>query len=223
MDDDNYVDVQCEIDYIYSDFSDIDQGGDEEDDDAYTLVSSSHVTKDMSVQTKATLSTFIANHQAQVMSEYIASNEVPRGVDNQHSSSSYPHTSSSAIVRYPNHEQLQLQITAAYNNKLGNDQRCVIRRIVQGMKANVLDSPHDQLLFFLSGAGGTGKTECIKLLGVAAKLIFGMKGPYEPLVNLAPTGSAACNIDGFTWQSFLHVDKSRGIISQRSAESLGKR
>ena len=65
-------------------------------------------------------------------------------------------------------------------------------------------SLRDSLFQRLCFAGGTGKTECIKELNIAAKLIFGMKGPYEPLVNVAPTGSAASNIDGFTWQSFLH-------------------
>ena len=67
----------------------------------------------------------------------------------------------------------------------------------------------DQLLMFMSGEGGTGKSEVIKLIMESTRLIHGkQRGLYGAVVALAPTGVAANNIDGFTWHSVCKMNRS---------------
>jgi hypothetical protein len=161
---------------------------------------------------------FIKDKRQEATCAYERSNEIPADYPRGISSSS-----STGIVKYPNHDTMKDAFHESFENKLGTDQRNAVRRIITGMKVDVSQEPSRQLLFFLSGAGGTGKSECIKLLSIAAKLVFGMKGPYEPLICVAPTGSAACNIDGYTWHSILNVERKNGILSQESAQKLASR
>jgi hypothetical protein len=59
-----------------------------------------------------------------------------------------------------------------------------------------------QLQMFMSGEGGTGKSEVIKFIMEYTRLFFGKtRGLYGPVVALGPTGVASNNIGGFTRQS----------------------
>jgi hypothetical protein len=64
---------------------------------------------------------------------------------------------------------------------------------------------------FVSGDGGTGKSYLVRLLQEHCRLKFGKsEGAYGPSVVLGPTGCAAHNVNGFTWQSALGL----GMLSK---------
>lgn len=57
-----------------------------------------------------------------------------------------------------------------------------------------------QLLMFVSGEGGTGKSYLISLILEYTRLTYGkQKGIYGSAIAIAPTGAAASVIRGFTW------------------------
>jgi len=62
----------------------------------------------------------------------------------------------------------------------------------------------EQMVMFLSGEGGTGKSHVIHLLTLLVQTIHGKtEGRFGSVLKTAPTGGAAYNINGFTWQSAL--------------------
>ena len=66
-----------------------------------------------------------------------------------------------------------------------------------------------QMMMFLSGEGGTGKSHVINLIMEYGKLYFSKTyGLYGPVVALGPTGVAANYVGGFTWQSVCKLSKS---------------
>ena len=73
-------------------------------------------------------------------------------------------------------------------------------------KLHITGENKEQLLMFLSGEGGTGKSKVISALIELSILHFGrVKGFYGAAVGLGPTGSAARNIAGFTWHKFVRM------------------
>jgi hypothetical protein len=86
-----------------------------------------------------------------------------------------------------------------------------------------------QLLMFISGEGGTGKSFIIALIMEYTKLLYGkQKGLYGSAVALAPTGCAANVIKGYTWQSAYgkgkYSDRSDDTtISQDMARKVGEK
>jgi PIF1-like helicase len=217
----NYIETGYD-NYLRSSGSESDSTSIQHDESVtYQFQTDSRVQKVLTVASKLNYHSFLKTHRDQMQAEYERSNEAPATSINN--DSSYISASIPAVIKYPNHDEMKAAFIHDFNNRLGNDQRNAVRRIVHSMKIDVSENPDKQLLFFLSGAGGTGKSECIKLLQCAAKLIFGMKGPYEPLICVAPTGSAACHIGGYTWQSILNVDRKNGILQQHSALKLANR
>ena len=59
---------------------------------------------------------------------------------------------------------------------------------------HILQKDLQQLLMFITGIGGSGKTHVIK----AILDVFVKSGRYQEILVSAPTGSAACLIDGYT-------------------------
>ena len=63
-----------------------------------------------------------------------------------------------------------------------------------------------QMLMFVSGEGGTGKSFLISLLMEYTRIYHGkQKGLYGSALAIAPTGAAANVIKGFNWQSVYGV------------------
>ena len=59
---------------------------------------------------------------------------------------------------------------------------------------------------FVSGEGGTGKSLLISLIMEFTNIFHGTQnGIYGAAVAVAPTGSAANVIRGFTWQSVYGI------------------
>ena len=78
----------------------------------------------------------------------------------------------------------------------------------------------------ISGEAGTGKSYVAKAIYLCSKLRFGKTNTQiGPVLVVAPTGTAAYNINGFTWQSALNKAKNdKGSvlkkISQETADKL---
>jgi hypothetical protein len=94
--------------------------------------------------------------------------------------------------------------------------------------SHISGSINNQLIMFMSGEGGTGKSKVIKLLVEHTMLHFGrQKGFYGAAVAMAPTGSASKNIHGFTWQSILRKG-TRSSLTQdlnpthKTRQAIGK-
>ena len=69
------------------------------------------------------------------------------------------------------------------------------------------------LFMFISGEGGTGKSHLIKCLSLSMQLSVGKTiGSWGPLAIMAPTGTAAHNVNGHTWQSMLGKSRADNDI-----------
>jgi hypothetical protein len=69
---------------------------------------------------------------------------------------------------------------------------------------HLLGTNPDPLGMFISGEGGTGKSRVIEVIIEFCRLKYGRtKGVYGAAIAMAPTGSAANKIGGYTWQSVL--------------------
>ena len=72
-----------------------------------------------------------------------------------------------------------------------------------------------QMLMFVSGEGGTGKSFLISLIMEYTQLFHGkQKGLYGSALAVAPTGAAANVIKGYTWQSVY----GKGRIKRKSKD-----
>jgi len=71
----------------------------------------------------------------------------------------------------------------------------------------------EQLMMFMTGEGGTGKSEVIKLLVEYTQLYYGkQKGVFGSAIAMGPTGSSSRNVGGFTWQSVMRMSTGRNHI-----------
>lgn len=62
----------------------------------------------------------------------------------------------------------------------------------------------NQMIMFVSGEGGTGKSRIIESVTLYTRLHVGKtEGTWGPVLKTAPTGGAAHNIGGSTWHSAL--------------------
>ena len=84
----------------------------------------------------------------------------------------------------------------------------------------------NQMKMFVSGEGGTGKSFLISLIMEFTNLFHGKQnGIYGAAVAVAPTGSAANVIRGFTWQSVygkgFNKSNLSDVISGPCAQAVG--
>ncbi|PVF91924.1 hypothetical protein CPB86DRAFT_718477, partial [Serendipita vermifera] len=71
--------------------------------------------------------------------------------------------------------------------------------------AQHIDDKTSPLLMYLGGMGGTGKSQVIKAL----TMFFQEIGQSNAFQVIAPTGAAACLVDGSTYHSLLGFGRSR--------------
>jgi hypothetical protein len=68
----------------------------------------------------------------------------------------------------------------------------------------------EQMIMFVSGEGGTGKSRLIHVITKYTQCVPGKtEGVYGSVLKTEPTGGAAYNILGHTWYSALGKTKSR--------------
>ena len=79
------------------------------------------------------------------------------------------------------------------------------RRVVDAVIEHILNPSKGQLVGLVSGKGGTGKTQIIKVIKLFVQTVFGkVEGSVGCCAIRAPTGPAAFNVGGDTWQSLFH-------------------
>ena len=70
---------------------------------------------------------------------------------------------------------------------------------------------------------GTEKTTLIKSLALKGKLLFGkLGGPYDPVLLMAPTGSASNTIGGFNYLSIFFAKPLKGTCRHISNTDAAK-
>ena len=108
------------------------------------------------------------------------------------------------------HHQEQEQSLQELESSLVAEQRYVYDHITE----HILDTTKGQLVSFVTGEGGTGKSRIISALKLWSNVVFGkQEGELGACVLCAPTGPAAFNIKGETWQSVFGHSVERGNIS----------
>jgi primosomal protein N' len=114
-----------------------------------------------------------------------------------------------AIIRVPNHEDQQDKLSEMYE-KLNVEQRFVF----DSVQNHILDTTNGQLVGFVTGEGGTGKSTLIAALKVWTHVIFGkQEGALGACALCAPTGPAAFNIGGDTWHSAFSRGAEKSFLT----------
>lgn len=104
----------------------------------------------------------------------------------------------------PSVDNLMAMITSQY--PLNQKQRVIITALVLRVLHPVqINSVRDQLLLYLGGIGGVGKTHLIKALMLGLSIIK----KHDDVLLTASTGAAAANINGATYHSALGFGKDR--------------
>ena len=125
------------------------------------------------------------------------------------------------VCRCDNHDQMQIELDELVSS-MNPLQRATYLHIADSINKETTD----QLLMAISGEAGTGKSYVAKAIYLCSKLRFGKTNTQiGPVLVVAPTGTAAYNINGFTWQSALNKAKNdKGSvlkkISQETADKL---
>ena len=88
---------------------------------------------------------------------------------------------------------------------------------------------NSQMLMFVTGEGGTGKSFLISLIMEYTQICHGkQKGLYGSALAIAPTGAAASVISGYTWQSVYgkgRIKKKSKVcnMSKECAQAVGSK
>jgi hypothetical protein len=97
------------------------------------------------------------------------------------------------------------------------------RQVYDEITSHILDPERGQLISFVTGEGGTGKSKIISTVKMWADAVFGkQEGDFGSCLLCAPTGPAAFNINGQTWQSAFghsveggHIKTTEDVKNER--------
>ena len=97
------------------------------------------------------------------------------------------------------------------------------RHVYDDITSHILDPERGQIISFVTGEGGTGKSKIISTVKMWADTTFGkQEGNFGSCLLCAPTGPAAYNINGETWQSAIghsiesgHVKTTEDVKNER--------
>jgi DNA replication protein DnaC len=105
----------------------------------------------------------------------------------------------STIVEIENVDQARSDLHDTLSG-LNSEQRCAYDAAYNC----IVGIDPQQLIMFLSGEGGTGKSHLIHALTKSTQIMKGKsEGIFGAVLKAAPTGGAAYNIKGHTWHSAL--------------------
>ena len=149
---------------------------------------------------KVDLAKYISDKQTQYIAEYTKLNKIP---DSKGGSDTINPYYCEDFVPYANHEKMKTEFEKGYASCCDKQKKAIdILRLSHERDLEV----DKQLLMFISGEGGTGKSYVIHLMRLLTKIRFGRtEGLYGPFLPLAPTGGSANGIAGFTYHSVLHM------------------
>ena len=161
-----------------------------------------------------------SNQIQEYESHYLYFDESSNGILNK-----YKNTTQ-RIVPYEHHTDRITKIDLQYT-KLNSKQKEAFDIICEHLTSNSTDGNNIQLVGFLTGEGGTGKSKVIELAIEFAKLYFGKQyGIYGPAIPMAGTGTAAKNIGGFTYHSVFnktHGKNKSGNWDIEKAQKVGSK
>jgi DNA replication protein DnaC len=167
-----------------------------------------HIISNITARFNEYYANFIRNSQEDYINKMKAENQI--NSSDEISNSSLFHTNITRVNNY-NSRLAQLE----------NNVKLLTRKQLQAYNTAaeyINGSKGRQMIMFVTGEGGTGKSFLIKLIMEYANIIHGkQKGLYGSAVALAPTGAAAKVIDGHTWQAVY----GKGIA--KSKQQNGKR
>lgn len=129
-----------------------------------------------------------------------------------------------AIEKVDNYEE-RCRLLAEDITKLTKGQREAYDKAVK----HISGEDPTQLIMFISGEGGTGKSFIIALIMEYTRLRYGkQKGLYGAAVAMAPTGCAANVIKGYTWQSSYGKGRSNDTsencnMTEETARKVGEK
>jgi len=147
------------------------------------------------------------NHIDRLKATFKQDNESKYNLSNTEKAQKFQDRNCIIPVAHHLEQEQQLQIL---ESSLVTEQRYVYNHIVE----HVLDTTKGQLVSFITGEGGTGKSRIISALKLWSNVVFGkQEGDLGASVLCAPTGPAAFNIKGDTWQSVFGHSVERGNIS----------
>ena len=180
---------------------------------------SNHTIQNISTQDMKYFNSFLQVKLKGYNEKFISENQIS-ATDNDNSVSA--NTGIRHIVRVNNYE---------YRRKQHKNEVKLLsagqRRAYHTIKAYITGDKEDQLLMFLSGEGGTGKSRVLKLIIEFTRLHHGKQlGTYGAVLALAPTGCSANNIDAITYHralAYRRSDKLGRGMSANSARESGKR
>ena len=165
------------------------------------------IITNVSINNKEYYKNYISNQQKLHLHNISAENSINSGNDVQYDSvSGNMHTKANNYderneILKTNVTRLTIQQLKAYNTAV---------EYISGDKGK-------QMLMFVTGEGGTGKSFLISLIMEYTQLCHGKQGGiYGSAVAVAPTGAAANVIKGYTWQSvygkgkFISATKKKG-------------
>ncbi|MEL6196143.1 MAG: AAA family ATPase [Myxococcota bacterium] len=120
------------------------------------------------------------------------------GVDESRDPELYSQLLQGGRVPVRHFHRLLSEFNDLFDNETNEEQRAAYR----DAELYIAGLMETQLVMFLTGGGGTGKSQVIRLLKMAAVLAHGRTtGKFGPVVTVAPTGNAAHNVGGYTWHS----------------------
>jgi hypothetical protein len=115
-------------------------------------------------------------------------------------------TDPSLYIELPDTDAKRAQLSE-YVASLNREQRRAYDRTQQ----HVTGMSGQQMIMFVSGEGGTGKSRLIQSVTLMTQILVGKtEGTWGPVLKTAPTGGAAHNIGGSTWHSALGASVSSG-------------
>jgi PIF1-like helicase len=132
-----------------------------------------------------------------------------------------------------NNYQIQKLITKVNNydnrlEKLGQNVKLLTKKQLEAYNIAseyITGKNSSQMIMFVTGEGGTGKSFLISLIMELANITQGkQKGLYGSAIALAPTGAAAKVINGYTWQSVYGKGIAEGKnkkMASRTAKAVG--
>jgi hypothetical protein len=114
-----------------------------------------------------------------------------------------------AVILIPNYDE-QLEKLNEMCGKLNVEQKYVFESIT----AHIIDPTKGQIIGFITGEGGTGKSTLISALKVWTTVIFGkQEGALGACALCAPTGPSAFNIGGDTWHSAFSRGAEKSFLA----------
>jgi PIF1-like helicase len=176
-----------------------------------------HIVPNISARYKEYYTNFIKNSQQDFINKMKAENQI--NDSDSGGNESQMHTKVTKINNYNDClAQLEKNVKLLTRKQLQAYE--IAAEYINGNKGK-------QMIMFVSGEGGTGKSFLIALIMEYTNIIHGkQKGLYGSAVALAPTGAAAKVINGHTWQAVygkgIAKRKKQNIqMASRTAKAVG--